>query len=164
MKSREEELWEYLDGQDDPRQKALLEERLRAEGALRRELALRRKLNERLNEMEPEQPSLRFTQNLMERLPQLYRRIQLKPLISPIWVKTYLVVFTLTVLSLFGFGLLSTTSSLIPLNLNLKADSFSLEMEASISMRLAIIVTGITAAALFLFWLDKRLSKRYEEG
>lgn len=164
MKSREEKLWNRLDGVADPEEQAALDRELQGDAELRRELALRRALHENLSEMEAEQPSLRFTQNLMERLPKLYRKIQIGPLVRSGWRRVYLAAFILTVVALLGLGLGASASGNIPLAIDLTVQNFYVALGANIPLQLTVIVTSFTTTLLFLFWLDKRLRKRYEGG
>ena len=157
MKSREEKWWEQLDGDASPEERAELEKALKSDEQAQREYALRRKLHEELQGLEPEQPSLRFTQNLMERLPKLYQRIQIGPLIGRGWKQVYLAIFTLCVLGLFGFGINLLGSYTPSFSFNWVSEYLSVDLEASFSFRLALIVMSLSTAVLFLMWLDRRL-------
>lgn len=160
MKNKGNRIWDHIDAGDNAEAKAALEAQLGQDESLRVELAKSRKLHEELGKMEAEQPSMRFTQNLMDRLPQLYRRIPFKPLVSKPWVQAYLIGFSLCLLVLFGFGWLTSASSLIAIDLPL--EEYSLQIGASFPFRMVIILTGVAFAVLYLIWLDKRLKKRFE--
>lgn len=163
MKSRKEKWWEQLDGDASPEERPAFEKALQGDEDLQREYAMRRKLHEELQGLEPEQPSLRFTQSLMERLPNLYQRIQIGPLIGRGWKRAYLAIFTLCVLGLFGFGFNLLGSYTPSFSFNWVSDYLSVDLEASFPFRLALIVMSLATAVLFLMWLDRRLRGR-EEG
>lgn len=157
MKSREEKWWEQLDGDALPEERAAMERALQNDEEAQREYALRRKLHEELQELEPEQPSLRFTQNLMERLPKLYQRVQIGPLIGKGWQRAYVAVFTLCVLGLFGFGFNLLGSYSPSFSVYWTSKYLFVDLEASFPFRLALVVMSLTTAVLFLMWLDRRL-------
>lgn len=156
MKSREEKWWEKLDGDISPEERAELEESLQSDEQLQREFTLRRKLHEELQGLEPEQPSLRFTQNLMERLPKLYQRIQIGPLIGKGWRQAYIAVFAFCVVALFGFGFNLLGSYTPSFSFDFVSEYLSVDLEASFPFRLALILMSLTTAVLFLMWLDRR--------
>ena len=162
MKSREEQLWNHIDETASAEERAALEQELRTDDALQQELSLRKKLHEELAGIEPEQPSMRFTQNLMDILPKLYQRLQIKPLISKGWTRIYLAGFLLTVLALLGFGLGILSPSTSSILLGWTSEYFNVGIETELPFLLAIIVIGIATATLYLIWLDKRLRQRFK--
>ncbi|MCO6487344.1 MAG: zf-HC2 domain-containing protein [Phaeodactylibacter sp.] len=85
--NHDELLWKYIDGDCSPEEAARVERRLAEDPGFKREWAQRVKLHQQLQQQEPEQPSLRFARNVMDRLPNLYRRLDISPLISPFWQK-----------------------------------------------------------------------------
>ncbi len=82
-------LWKYIDGQCAPEEARQLEQRMEQDAALKAAWELRLRLNTSLRQLPLEQPSMRFALNVMDRLPALVRKIQIAPLISPRWLKTF---------------------------------------------------------------------------
>lgn len=160
MKSQEEQMWDHLDGAASAEERAALEQALQNDEQLQREWSLRHKLNEGLSNLEAEQPSLRFTQNLMERLPKLYQLIQIKPLIGKNWIRAYLAVFLLSVFGMLGFGFNILGSYTPSFSFNWVSSVLSIDLEASFPFRMAVILMSLSTAVLYLIWLDKRLGNR----
>jgi len=74
MNEKDERLiWRYLDGDLDDREKSVVQHRIKNDEAFREAFMKRELLQKSLQATEPEMPSMRFTQNVMEKLPQLYR-------------------------------------------------------------------------------------------
>ena len=65
-------LWKYAEGECSAREKAAVEARLASDADFREELDMILELQSTLTTMQPEQPSMRFTQNVMESLPKIY--------------------------------------------------------------------------------------------
>ena len=75
-------LWKYIDGQCTPEEVSRVERLLAEDAGFKREWAQRHKLHQHLRLEELEQPSMRFARNVMDRLPNLYRKLDIRPLIS----------------------------------------------------------------------------------
>ncbi len=82
-------LWKYAEGECSAREKAVVEARLASDADYREELDMILELQSTLTSMEPEQPSMRFTQNVMESLPKMYAPAPVEPLVSPVWAKIF---------------------------------------------------------------------------
>lgn len=82
MSDKKKNIWPYLDGQLPADEQRTFEEKLKADEDLQREVAAARVLDRNLAEQEPEQPSMRFAANVMDRLPDLYKPISIQPLLS----------------------------------------------------------------------------------
>lgn len=82
-------LWKYIDGQCTPEEAQQLEQRMEQDASLKAAWELRVRLNTSLRQLPLEQPSLRFAMNVMDLLPALVRKIQIEPLVSPRWLKTF---------------------------------------------------------------------------
>ena len=68
-------IWKYLDGECTSQEKEQVQHLLAQDTAFAEELELAKSLQETLQGMEPEQPSMRFSANVTEKLPALYRPI-----------------------------------------------------------------------------------------
>jgi len=82
MSNTPSDIWAYLDGQLSEKERRAFEQKIEEDEALRHQVAAARILDRNLQEREPEQPSMRFVANVMERLPDLYQPISVKPLLS----------------------------------------------------------------------------------
>jgi hypothetical protein len=74
--------WARLDGDLSADEQKEFERRLTEEPELAENYFTARRLEEQLKRETPEQPSLRFTKNVMEALPTIYRRIRIEPLLT----------------------------------------------------------------------------------
>jgi anti-sigma factor RsiW len=82
MNTPNDQIWAYLDGQLSPEQKKTFEHQLEQDEDLRQLLAEARALDTHLENREPDQPSMRFVANLMDKLPERYKSISVSPLLS----------------------------------------------------------------------------------
>ena len=76
-------IWKYLDGECTPQEKEQVQHLLTHDMAFAEELELAKSLQESLQKMEPEQPSMRFSANVTEQLPALYRPVHTSADILP---------------------------------------------------------------------------------
>jgi anti-sigma factor RsiW len=76
-------IWKYLDGECTPQEKEQVQHLLVQDAAFAEELEIARSLQETLQGLEPEQPSMRFGANVTEKLPALYRPIHTSADILP---------------------------------------------------------------------------------
>lgn len=83
MKMKEEHnKWKMIDQALTPDEQAALEAELQQDPEAMQQLKEAQLLHKHLQQMETEEPSMRFTQNIMDRLPKLYRPIQIRPLFT----------------------------------------------------------------------------------
>ncbi len=76
-------IWKYLDGECTPQEKEQVQHLLTHDNTFADELELAKSLQETLQAIEPEQPSMRFSANLVEKLPALYRPVHTSADILP---------------------------------------------------------------------------------
>lgn len=107
-------LWKYAEGQCSAQEKAAVETQLAADARLRDELRLIRELHAVLTNLEPDEPSMRFTQNVMESLPKIYTPAPVEPLVSPVWTKIFWTTVAVCFTSLLFWGKNSGTARLHP--------------------------------------------------
>jgi len=82
MNTPNDQIWAYLDGQLTPEQNRAFEQQLEQDEDLRQLLAEAKALDTHLENREPDQPSMRFLANLMDKLPERYKTITVSPLLS----------------------------------------------------------------------------------
>lgn len=87
--SNQELLWKYAEGEYTPEEKAAVEALLAGNETLREEFEMIQEMQATLASMEPQQPSMRFTQNVMEALPKIYSPAAEEPLVMPVWKKIF---------------------------------------------------------------------------
>ena len=74
--------WLSIDGDLDPAEQKLFEAALKKDAELAQTFSQAKILDTALRKQEAEQPSMRFSKNVLEQLPQLYRKINIEPLFS----------------------------------------------------------------------------------
>lgn len=156
-------LWKYIDGECSP-DEALEAERLLAENPeLKREWAQRARLHQELQQQELEQPSMRFARNVMERLPELYRKLDIRPLISPFWRKALAGLAGVFVLAYFAlvFNVIETAGPAeggqIP-----EVQAF-VDTLTGLPMQAMSILLALSFGYILLAFLDRQLKKRFGE-
>ncbi|MDX2068715.1 MAG: hypothetical protein SFV55_09830 [Haliscomenobacter sp.] len=76
-------IWKYLDGECTLQEKEQVQQLLIQDATFAEEMELAKSLQETLRTMEPEQPSMRFSANVSEKLPSLYRPVHISTDILP---------------------------------------------------------------------------------
>ena len=98
--------WLSIDGDLDPAEQKLFEQAVEKDADLARTFSQAQILDSALSKQEAEQPSMRFSKNVFEQLPQLYKKISIEPLFSKKAV-------TIGSLSILSFILLSISLAFI---------------------------------------------------
>lgn len=87
--TNQELLWKYAEGKCSPAETTVVEKLLASDPSLQAELDNILEVQSALMTMEPEAPSMRFTQNVLDALPALYPSEVVEPLVKPIWKKAF---------------------------------------------------------------------------
>ncbi len=94
-------LWKYAEGLCNSKEQAEVARLVSADAALRQDLAAIRETQYALKGMEPEQPSMHFVQQVMDKLPK--SRFIAGPLIKPFWKKTFWIGLAASLTAVFFF-------------------------------------------------------------
>ncbi len=86
----QELLWKYAEGNCSQAEKAKVERLVANDANLQFELESILEVQTHLTSMEAHSPSIRFTQNVMDQIPEGYFTIAEEPLIKPIWMKVFI--------------------------------------------------------------------------
>lgn len=158
--SDEQLIWRYLDGECDPEEQRTVASRLETDPAFRAAWAERRALHLRLQAVEAEQPSLRFVQNVMDRLPLSLR---IEPLVSRRQWRNWL-----TGAAAFLLALLGLTWSLPPTAAGGTAVEPYLqpfnEFVLGLPQQLLALTGALGIGFLVLVWLDRKLKARFSRA
>ncbi|MCO6478073.1 MAG: zf-HC2 domain-containing protein [Phaeodactylibacter sp.] len=155
-------LWKYIDGECSPEEEAQVERLLAEDLEFKREWARRVKLHRELQQQEVEQPSLRFARNVMDRLPELYRKLDISPLISPLWRKIIGGVAGAFLLAYFAlvFNVIETAGPAkggqIP-----EVQAF-VDALTGLPAQAMSILLALSFGYILLAFLDRQLKKRFE--
>ena len=159
--NNEELLWKYIDGECSPEEAARVKRLMEENLSLKKEWAQRLKLHQELQQQEAEQPSMRFTRNVMDRLPELYRKLNISPLISPFWRKALSGVAGIFLLAYFAlaFNVIETappgSAPQYP-----EVDTF-VNTLTGLPMQVMSIVLALSLGFVLLSFADRKLKKRF---
>lgn len=158
-----EKLWKYVDGTCSAEEKARLDALLAADAGLREDLEQVEAIHKALQAMQPEQPSLRFSKNVMEAIPKFYPAARAEPLVPANWKKIF-------------WGVVAATSSLAMAVACLPAGQQTSSAEASsidvllsktldtlaslTQQSLATWAVLVFFSAIILLYLDDKLAAR----
>lgn len=160
MKSQQQEkkIWKYLDGEATEQERTWVQRRLMDDAAFKAEFQSRQQLNHTLQQMEPEQPSMRFVMNVMDSLPVLYKKT-IDPLVSPKWIKAFMGSIGVFFVGLFAYaatsiGSVSTT--------NVPGEEL-IEKLNTLPISVFTTLAIISFTYLFFVILDRQLKKRFSK-
>jgi len=164
MKIDDALLWQYIDGTCSEDERQAVEKALAEDAELQKAFQAAQQVDKLLAESELEEPSMRFTQNVMDKLPQLYSRFVKEPLLQKRWWKWTVgtVSFLFVAVTLLIF---SVNNALIPeLPMARTTQSFIQDSTAAVlSQTSSIFWTLLLSASLsivLLFWMDKYFKKQ----
>lgn len=99
-------MWEYIDGISSPEEKSVIEKLLLQDAAWKNKYRELLQVNELLHSSEVEQPSLRFTKNVMEEIAKLHIAPAAKTYINKkiIWGIGFFFIAMLAAILIYAFG------------------------------------------------------------
>lgn len=151
--------WAQLDGELNEKEQADFLRKLQEDPELSAAFAEAQQLEAHLKEVEADEPSMRFTANVLEQLPVLYKKVSVEPILSQqsLW-RGILLIFSSVLLSftaaLSGTGTSSGGNSFIQWQSYL--DKF---MGLPSSALLIAALTGFCIVSIFA--IDQVLKKRF---
>ena len=80
-------IWKQIDNELSDKERADFQAELNNNSVLNQQLKDAEKIDEALRQMETEEPSMRFSMNVFEKLPSIYKKVQVSPLFSPRAIK-----------------------------------------------------------------------------
>ena len=157
-----DKFWDLLDGELSAEEQAALEQQIQADEAALSAQAERQLLHQELHKIEAEQPSMRFAKNIMERLPNLYRRLTIQPLVSPATLRIIIGSFSLFVLGYVMIAILvvrnlpKSESAVHPI-----ASTFYSVFSSTSSNTISMLF-GLSFGFILLLALDQWLKKVFK--
>lgn len=157
-----DKIWDMLDGQLSAEEQKALQRDLATLPELQQSYEEAKTLDEELKQMEADEPSMRFSKNLFEHLPTLYKKVKIDANISKrarrigLFVLSSLVVFSF--LPAFMGGSSSYESPYKSLWEQFTAWSFNLPNE----LLNVLFLVGISST--FFLLLDWQLKRRFFNG
>ena len=161
MNYQEELIWKYLDGSATDEERQAVSERMEEDPAFRSALLERKKLSDSLEEMETEQPSLRFATNVMDRLPDLYRST-IEPLVRPFWIRFFFSTLAAFLAGYFALVFFSLSRGQLPAEG--QTSSYAAKFAGlfpNIPSQVLSITAALSIAYLLLVLLDRRLKRQW---
>lgn len=160
-RSTEERLWEYIDGLASAEEKTVIEKLLQEDAAWKIKYAELLQLNELLQSSETEQPSLRFTRNVMEEIARLHIAPAAKNYINKkiIWGIAFFFIAMLAGILIYGFGqMLSSPGEQTAISKNINKLDFSKFFNNSL-----VNVMMMVNVVIGLFLLDNYLTGKRKQ-
>ncbi len=151
-------IWRFIDGDCDEAELKVLLQRMAENAEFKQAVEERQQLDKAFGALELEQPSMRFTTNVMENLPVLYQQLPTQQLLGPTWVKAFWSGLTFLMLGTIGVGFLSPEASISSTE-GLSQETINFTKSLFLPYKTAIILLSISITSIFLVLLDKQLSK-----
>ncbi|NET36291.1 MAG: hypothetical protein F6K19_30410 [Cyanothece sp. SIO1E1] len=151
-------IWRFIDGDCDEAETKAVLQRMEEDPDFKRAVEERQQLDGAFADLELEQPSMRFTTNVMENLPVLYQQLPTQHLLGPSWVKAFWGGLTFLMLGTIGVGFFSPEAYAEPTG-NFSREAIDITKSLFLPYKTAIILLSISITSIFLVLLDKQLSK-----
>lgn len=156
-------IWRFIDGDCDEAEQAAILKRLEEDTTFKQALEESQHLDKAFVELELEQPSMRFTTNVMENLPTLYEQLPTLHLLGPGWIKAFWAGLSFMLVSTIGVGLFSPDATQLTTG-NGTAGWFEKLLQFSelpfMSYKSAVILFAVSTSSVFLLWLDRQIAKQ----
>lgn len=158
---QDELIWKYIDGHCDATEKAAFEQRLATDLSFKKAFEERQVLDQGFQTLTLEEPSMRFTTNVMENLPVLYQKLPARQLLGPTWIKAFWTSLSFLMVSALGLGFLGpdTTSSSGTYRDEITQGLIELPQVLFLPYKSALILLAISSSIIILMMLDKRLGR-----
>lgn len=153
-------LWAFIDGQCEKEEAEAIKTGLGSDPELKAEWASRMKLHQSLQKMEAEQPSLRFVRNIMDKLPKLYQKLSIQPIVKPIWVRLTAVgflVFLVGYVAIVNYYVAATG-----LEVHFTFVDRLQQLLEELPFRIFVIFTATITGLALITVLDQFLKKRFQ--
>lgn len=151
--------WEYIDGELEPAEKEAFLQDLEKDGQLTAILQEAETLEEHLVQIETEEPALRFSLNVLEKLPSLYKKVNIEPVFGRktliLGSLILLISIILTYLAALSGSTGPTDSKILPSWL----DSFQAFPQLPNSAMVLAALSGFCLVSVYL--MDQLLKKRF---
>ena len=113
QQSPEERLWDYIDGISSPQEKTIIEQLLESDAEWRAKYSELLEVQQLLRSSELEEPSMRFTKNVMEEISRLHIAPATKTYINKriIWGLGIFFITLIVAFLVYGFGQINWAES-----------------------------------------------------
>jgi anti-sigma factor RsiW len=159
QQNMEERLWGFIDGLASPQEKTVIEKLVEEDAAWKAKYAELLQLNEMLHGSETEQPSLRFTKNVMKEIAKLHIAPATKNYLNKkiIWGIGFFFIAMLLAILVYGFGQMLAAPASVQSTLGKNLDRIGFSKFFDNTWLNALMMVNVVIG-LFLF--DNYLSNR----
>lgn len=126
--SMEERLWEYIDGQGNAEERTVIEQLIAADAAWRAKYGELLEVHQLINSTELEEPSMRFTRNVMDEIARMQIAPATQSYINKNIIRGLTIFFVTMIIGflIYGFGQIDWTAKNDPkMNIDLSAIDYS---------------------------------------
>jgi hypothetical protein len=119
MITMEEEIWDYIDGNSSPEQALSVQAKIASDpayGSLYEELLA---INDQMNELELEEPSMSFTRNVMEQVKLEIAPVSMKTKVDTRIIYSIAAFFICFILAILGYILSNSTFDFTDIKFNM---------------------------------------------
>ena len=160
--SKKDKFWDLIDGALSEEERQALEQEIQADALLQKEQEQREMLHKGLQKMEAEQPSMRFALNIMDKLPQLYRRITVQPLVSKRTLQILVGTFAIFLVGYVGIAIQVLKNKPVGNTSYPLVSQLTAFINDTNNQTLNLIL-GLTAGFVLLFFLDRLLKNYFQK-
>jgi hypothetical protein len=154
MNTIEEQLWNYIDGNCTPEEQLKIEAKLAINAEYYAVYEGLLSVNEELNKLDFEEPSMSFTRNVMDRVNLELKPVALKTKIDNRIIYSIGAFFALSILSLFIYAIATSSASF-----NFKMPTVNFDASKYVNSK-TIQIFLLVDVALGLLYLDGFLRKK----
>ncbi len=110
--SMEDRLWEYIDGQGNAEERTVIEQLIAADAAWRAKYGELLEVHQLINSSELEEPSMRFTRNVMDEIARLQIAPATQSYINKNVIRGFTIFFVTMIIGflIYGFGQIDWTA------------------------------------------------------
>ena len=153
--------WQSLDKELDEAAQQAFEKEMEEDTAQAIAFSQAKEIHEGLQQLEADEPSMRFNKNVLENLPQLYKKISIEPFFAPrVLRRVALLIGLLGFISLLPAFFIDSNSSTAYPNILLDFLQLSGDLPTKWMFMLAVLGFGFIAYTI----LDRQLKKRIFKG
>ena len=159
MEDQNKKIWKMLDGQLSPEEEEALRQKLEVEPELQQTFEEAKTLDLELKQMEANEPSMRFSKNILEGLPTLYKKVKIdanfsrRALRVGLGTLSFLVVISLLPAFLGGNGVNETPRQIFW--------EYFTQWSYNIPKELLNVLFLLGVSATFFLVLDWQLKRRF---
>ena len=153
--------WQSLDKELNEADQQAFEKEMEADPTQAIAFSQAKEIHDGLQQLEADEPSMRFNKNVLENLPQLYKKISIEPFFAPrVLRRVALLIGSLGLISLLPAFFIDSNSANAYPNILLDFLQLSGDLPTNWMFMLAVLGFGFIVYAI----MDRQLKKRILKG